>query len=534
MLFTVRRNPASVWLIWLIALWAAGCDRGATKRNEGEPASPASQAAAKDGGATTPKETVNTTSSRENPKDQETWDVFYLGDARIGYAVTRRGPARGAGLIQIESSIQMKILRYGEKTETSITYSTIETPDGDLRQATGAAELGGVTMKFQGEVENGALQTTTTAGGNTARGAIPWTADCRGFFAIEESLRRRPMQPGERRKLRMLMPVFNQMADVELVAADLEDTQLLAGAQKLLRIESTTTLPDQQKNVDTIWTDLQGRMLKSLNAAMNQTIFRTTRENALQEQSGEMLDIGQLTLVKTPKPIENPHGKQQLRYRVRLDSGDPKQAFVSDDSQQVTPIDANTADIVVRAVRPDNPPPGKATSGAPPGDDDRQPNSYIQSDDPRIVKLADAAAGDEKDPWRTALALERFVNEKITRKNFSQTFATAADVAETLSGDCTEHAVLLAALARARGIPSRVAVGLVYVPGEQAFGFHMWTEVYIDDRWIGLDGTLGQGGLGAGHLKLSTANLKEGTAMSSFLPVAQVLGRLKIEEVAEK
>jgi hypothetical protein len=62
----------------------------------------------------------------------------------------------------------------------------------------------------------------------------------------------------------------------------------------------------------------------------------------------------------------------------------------------------------------------------------------------------------------------------------------------------------------------------------------MWTEVFVDNRWIGVDGTLGQGGLGAGHIKLNTSNLKDGAAMSSFLPVAQVLGRLKIEAVEEK
>jgi hypothetical protein len=472
------------------------------------------------------------TSAPTKPTDQESWDVFYLGDARIGHAVTKRRPAPGdAGLVEIEAILNMKILRYGEATETSLTYSSIETPEGVLRQARGAAELGGETMAFQGQVTGDALQTTTTAAGKTVHGSIPWTADCRGFFAIEESLRQRPLQPGERRSLRMLLPVFNQLADVELQAGELEETQLLDATQKLLRVESTTTLPGGQKNVDTLWIDRQGQMLKSLNAAMKQTIFRTTRDVALQEQQGATIDIGQMTLVNTPRPIENPHGKKQLRYRVRLDDGDPFNTFASSEGQQVTSIDANTADIVVRAVRPGAP----RTGSAPlPGDDDRQPNSYIQSDDPRIVKLAAEAAGDEKDPWKTALALERFVNEKITKKNFSQTFATAADVAETLSGDCTEHAVLLAALARARGIPSRVALGLVYVPSEQAFGFHMWTEVYVDDRWIGVDGTLGQGGLGAGHLKLSTSNLKEGTAMSSFLPVAQVLGRLQIEEVAEK
>ncbi len=83
------------------------------------------------------------------------------------------------------------------------------------------------------------------------------------------------------------------------------------------------------------------------------------------------------------------------------------------------------------------------------------------------------------DPWQTALKLEQFVNNYIKKKNFSQAFASAAEVLETREGDCTEHAVLLAALCRA----------LAYSPGgdrpsvyatTQEFGYHMWTEAYIN------------------------------------------------------
>jgi transglutaminase-like putative cysteine protease len=116
----------------------------------------------------------------------------------------------------------------------------------------------------------------------------------------------------------------------------------------------------------------------------------------------------------------------------------------------------------------------------------------------------------------------------VVQKDFTQAFATAAEVARSREGDCTEHAVYLAALARARGIPARVAVGLVYITSAQAFGYHMWTEVWIDGRWIPVDATLGQGGIGAGHLKLADSNLAGATAYGSFLPVVQVIGRIQV------
>jgi hypothetical protein len=44
-----------------------------------------------------------------------------------------------------------------------------------------------------------------------------------------------------------------------------------------------------------------------------------------------------------------------------------------------------------------------------------------------------------------------------------------------------------------------------------------------------MDATLAQGGIGAAHLKLVHSNLAGASALSCFLPVAQVIGRLKVE-----
>ena len=94
--------------------------------------------------------------------------------------------------------------------------------------------------------------------------------------------------------------------------------------------------------------------------------------------------------------------------------------------------------------------------------------------------------------------------------------------------------MFLAGLARACGIPARVAIGLVYLEGTQSFFYHMWTEVYVEKRWIPVDGTLGLGGIGADHLKIAQSNLNGASAYSAFLPVVQVAGRLKIEIIDEK
>jgi transglutaminase-like putative cysteine protease len=260
---------------------------------------------------------------------------------------------------------------------------------------------------------------------------------------------------------------------------------------------------------------------------MNIESYRATRAEALAETQPAEFNLGLDVAVPVDRPIESPHRTKRIRYRVKLEGGDPAGVFESGPSQQVKSIDPHTAELTVFAVRPEGPLPNPEAPDDPPTDDDRTPNSLIQSDDPAIVAKAQEAGGDPADPWQVATALERCAGDVITSGGYSQAFATAAEVIETGRGDCTEHAVLLAALARARKIPARVAMGLVYQ--DRAFYYHMWTEVHVAGRWVGLDATLGQGAIGAAHLKMAHTNLKGASALSSLLPVLQVIGRLEIE-----
>ena len=87
-------------------------------------------------------------------------------------------------------------------------------------------------------------------------------------------------------------------------------------------------------------------------------------------------------------------------------------------------------------------------------------------------------------------------------------------------------------MCRARGIPSRVAVGLVYVPSLSSFGGHMWTEVFEKGTWIPLDATLGKGGIAADHIKFADSSFSddgESTPITAFLPMVSALGKMKIE-----
>jgi hypothetical protein len=88
-------------------------------------------------------------------------------------------------------------------------------------------------------------------------------------------------------------------------------------------------------------------------------------------------------------------------------------------------------------------------------------------------------------------ALREFTGRVIARKTMERGWDLASVVARNRAGDCTEHAVLLAALARSVGWPARVAVGVLIADsgdGVGAFG-HAWVEIYDGGAWRRVDAT---------------------------------------------
>ena len=460
---------------------------------------------------------------------------------KVGYGqnVVRTEEENGHKVVHLEVANRLTITRKSESIDQQSRIHSWETPDGKLLRFTTDMYLGSSPRVIEGRVENDQIILKTTTKGVSDAGTVPWSKEWGGIQATEQSLTKQPMQPGEKRKIKQFEGAFASVVDVELKAIQIEPTPLLDHTEDLLRIEGTQTMPNGQAMQQVLWTNRSGEILKSRLEAFNTEIFRCSKEIALSKNSSAQFDLILNNWVKPDRPIEKPHSTKRIRYLIQIEGGDPAKSFVAGPTQQLKTLGPGMAELTVRALRPEpNKEPEKnankaaATEAAnpepQPTDDDRSPNNLIQSDDKKVVELAKQGAGDETDTWKVACKLEQFVNRYITKKNFSQGFASAAEVAENPEGDCTEHSVLLAGLARARGIPARCCIGLVYVEGN-GFGYHMWTEVWIKDGWFPLDATLGRGGIGAAHLKLASTNLKGASALSAFLPVAHVMGRLKVK-----
>ncbi|MBN1395099.1 MAG: transglutaminase family protein [Pirellulales bacterium] len=465
-------------------------------------------------------------------KSRELWEVFFIQGQRVGYGHTSivRKTEAGKEIVRTENVTRMTIRRGEDVSTQVISGSSVETPDGQVLGFSSKIQMGPGSISFNGAVREDKLNATVTGPGETTprQLSIPWSSDYRGPFADVLSLLRKPMTPGEKRTIKKLEISLNQIVVLELAAKDYERVNLLDGEAELLRIDAVTRMKNGQELKAAVWCNRSGEALKTIVEVMDITSYRVSKKEALKSIEGAELDMMPDMLVKVDKKLSNPYQTKKARYRVHWEKGDPEKAFAAGATQRVESLDPHTAEITVYAIRPDvksNPEAAaeKAT------DDDLRPNSIIQSDNPLVRANAAKAVGDRSDPWRVAVALEKFVNREVKKKNFTQAFATAAEVAKSGEGDCSEHAVYLAALARARGIPARVAFGLVYDEGLQAFGFHAWTEVFIKDRWIPIDGTLALGGVGAAHLKISSSNFKESSFHGDLLPIVKLIGALRIE-----
>jgi transglutaminase-like putative cysteine protease len=134
--------------------------------------------------------------------------------------------------------------------------------------------------------------------------------------------------------------------------------------------------------------------------------------------------------------------------------------------------------------------------------------------------------GDEADALKKARKLQSWVYRAL-KKSYSDNADTALQVLENRAGDCTEHALLFVALARAAGLPAREVGGLAFVSGTKPmFGWHAWAEVHDGHQWVTVDPTWGQVFVDATHVKMS-----EG---SRDLGWANVAGDIKVKVLAYK
>ena len=470
----------------------------------------------------------------------ETWDVAYCRGFKVGYThtVVREYDRDKMKMVYGSKKLVMQVARFGQNVEIWGENATIETLEGKVIVTQTRQGLGKDTaMSLTGTATNKGLAVKIEGAVNNAE-TIPWPEGVLGVGKESTLLKDKKPKVGETIEYLSYEGRINRVVKMKITAQEPEELVLSDGQKpkkwlKYLlemdpagdfKLPPATLYADPETfepmRVDSEMPTLGGKMI----------VLRTTREFALRAPA-KRLDIAEAQSIKLDRAIPRIHTKESVTYRVTFAGDTPlEKIFAADDRQKVEDADPKlrTFDLAVTAVRqpskPKEPPvqPGKEYTGT----------SYFIDWDNDVVKGHAKAAirnlpRDASD-WQKARAVETWVHGNMKGAEFSQAMAPCLSVAKSLSGDCSEFSMLAAGMVRALGIPSKTALGVVYVdakPGDKpTLAYHMWFEVWIDGQWLGLDGTLGQGSIGPGHLKITDAHWDGERGFTPLLPVLNVLG----------
>jgi hypothetical protein len=458
--------------------------------------------------------------------DGEHWEKVFITGSPAGFQRLEIHPIEHEGepAYRFDILSEMKAVQFGTSIFVRVLGDAIMRPDGTPICVRETVQIGPDTHTFEGTLRGSVLQSTVNVDGTDQPHELVWPEDAIFMIGVPFSLWSAPMRPGETRRLQ----TFEYQQDMirhQLRAKEFESVEIDGQELELLRIEDDMMI-GQASMSSIYWTDEEGTVVKSSMGDFADS-YRTTREEALAVASESAVDLGFGVSVPVARSLDPPHETQSVRYLVTLRGEDPSEIFPESDFQTVERIDEHSVFITVSAAST-----SLETDYVASSVEDLEPTQLISSDDPGVLRLAEELSRSETPPqtpvesFQAASDIAQLVHDKM-HPAFGRGLVSAAEAAESLSGDCTEHALLTAAIARSIGLPARAAFGFVYV--DQAFCFHMWTEIQIQGRWIPFDATLSSRGVGAAHIKLAHSSFSTQFPLNELLPTLRILGKIDLE-----
>ncbi len=417
---------------------------------------------------------------------EETWSGIFIGEHHVGYSVSRESPiASGGRLYEERSTFALGSMG---TTQQVTTAGTAITDDQGLLVQFDFLLTSPVLMTAHGEVQPGVIHVELNQDGATSSLDVPITEPPALSMTAANVVKGRTLHPGDVFEL----PYFNPIT--------------VTPSTMRVTVQAPEVLPNGEVGY---WLELDGGGLSTRRlvdesgavlreeAALGMQTVRMTKAEAIKVDAGEAPDLVALARVPLSGFIDpaRPYGPLTLEV-----SGIDAAKLPSDgDVQRV-----NGARVTLTTPDPSTWPvlPVRGTS-------DLEATPTVPVDHPEIVAKAREVVGDAPDRATAARRLSEFVHDYV-QKVPTIGIPNGLEVLHTAQGDCNEHTALYVSLARAAGIPARIAAGVVYSAQlGQAFYYHAWPEVRIgpDESWVPVDPTFGEFPAHATHLQLVTGDL---------------------------
>ncbi|HUT02267.1 MAG TPA: transglutaminase-like domain-containing protein [bacterium] len=458
----------------------------------------------------------------------DSWDVIFLAGAKIGFAHTeillREEDGQDRYVTRMET--EMKMLRGSSTARMELSNEVVENEQGQILSFRMRMAVSDQPVKMTGHFTDGKLLVKQTILGKSKEYEIKVPSGTVGPYGALRLTREKGFKSGTKYTIETFEAQSAKPLSMDIEVLGDEVVDVLGKKMSLHKLlVKQSILPAITIHE---WCDDDGDVFKTQIKQLAMITLRATEEDALRAASGAKVDLLKALSAHCNMLIPHPYITEAATFRIIYSGASSSVIKIpSDEIQSVEPCERG---LQVKSI-PQSSNSDEAPSlpiSAPGMAEYLTPSAYIQSDDAQIVKMAKDAVGDQKNAYEAAKALCSWVSKNISLKNYSVGFATAGEVAERLEGDCTEHAVLLAALLRAVGIPGRCAVGLIYADG--SFYYHIWNEAFVSG-WVPLDATLNRGGndWDAVHIKVLDSALNSPAPMLELTSLLPMMGKVKVE-----
>lgn len=416
------------------------------------------------------------------------WSVILIDGLKSGYA--RVDQTRNGDRLSTTSLLEIEIVRSGTRLLNRFEERYEETADGQplafsSRQFAGQSLITSVTGRID---DRSILVKLNTAGRESSRTfAVP--PDLLFPAAIERRIAATGLTKGAKLSLSSLAASSGAPQRIDVRVGAKETIELMGKAAGLVRIDSTYSIDGARMQIIS-WVDRQADTWRASMNIGGLKLELVRCDEACARAPNQPPDLFMQTLVRAPRALLADELIKGVRYTVASKNRAPL-SFSRTDEQRATRTAAGwTIDVCERCG-----------NEAPVADADYlRPTDWLQSDAPEISQMAATVIAGKPSAAQRMKALEQHVRGYITTKDLSVGYASALDTVRSRTGDCTEHALLLAALGRSAGIATRVAFGFAYFGGKRGPVFvpHAWTQALIDGRWRSFDAALN--GFDAGHI----------------------------------
>ena len=467
-----------------------------------------------------------------------TFDRYYIVELqgqRCGYA--RTAARTSSDQVTFLTYVRMTLQQLGQNMLVVFKSTSRETPDGEMISIDQTVFTNGTEIKKKAVVQGKELVVTTTLLGRQVveRFAIP--AD--GFVtesAADNLIRPLLDKPGERLELTVLSLEGGQTPFLPFSMEVIGPETISAYGQAVSAVKVATKITMGSFDLPSFsWCDQEGPLATRANLGGFSLYLYAASEAQAKEKTGAV-DLTPIARIVPKVPLKNPARATRAVYRLKLKNSQGSMINLPQtDMQRVLARGQDYLDVEVTRQDPQRF--AAVTVQEPPQELSEYLKSslYLDWQTPSVKAAARTISCDSDKPWDIALALWKYVDKTIFIKNMEVYFDPAGKVLASHQGDCTEHAVLLAALARAKGLPSRLVVGLTQIysrDGREAiFGYHAWTEVWIDGLWVSLDAALRQAPVDVSHIALAVSAVNSSEPLGNVVAagMAQIIGNLQIE-----